>query len=233
MVTISASARGQTLGVALNATNLTWTTSGTGGAQGWSAQSGTTHDGVSAAVSGSLNFSNQSSTVQTTVTGPGTLSFWWRNPSGNLLSFIAGTTTLASMTSYPSWRQQTIFLESGTQTLKWTLSYLSPKDPFNRGYLDKVSYTPGATAPIITAQPPSQSQVPGLNATFGVGVVGTPPFTYRWRFNNTDIPGAIASTLTVTNVQTTNLGDYSVVIANVAGSIVSSNRALEFGQVTA
>ena len=75
-------ARAQSLGIALNATNLTWTTSGTGGSFGWSAESTTSHDGVSAASSGFVNIS-RTSTLQTTVTGPGTLSFWWMNPSGN------------------------------------------------------------------------------------------------------------------------------------------------------
>lgn len=39
--------RAQTLGVALNATNLTWTTSRTGGSSGWYVENSTTHDGVS------------------------------------------------------------------------------------------------------------------------------------------------------------------------------------------
>lgn len=229
-------ARGQTLGEALNATNLTWRTSGTLGAQGWSVQSNTTHDGVSAAAGGSVNFGSQSSTVQTTVTGPGTLSFWWRNPSGNRLSFISGSSTLASITSYPSWQQPTFYFGTGAQTLKWVQSSLPPpfpQDPFNRGYLDEVSFTAGATAPIIVTQPPSQSASPGMNATFTIGTGGTPPLTYQWQFNDVDIPGATAASFTVTNVQTTNLGFYRVIITNELGWLMSSNASLEFGEVTA
>src|SRR5215475_3789290 len=81
-VILPCTVRAQTLGIALNATNLTWTTSGTGGSFGWSAESTTTHDGVSAAGSGTV-FTSRTSTLQTTVTGPGTLSFWWFNQSGN------------------------------------------------------------------------------------------------------------------------------------------------------
>ena len=228
--------QGQTLGEALNATNLTWTTSGNSGAQGWRVQGSSTHDGVLATASGSVNFGNQSSTVQTTVTGPGTLSFWWRNPSGNRLSFIVGSTTLANITSFPSWEQEIIYLQAGMQTLKWVQLSLPPPfgpDPFNYGYLDELNYTPGETAPTIMAQPPGQSQVPGLNATFNVGAGGTPPLSYQWQFNEADIPGATGALFTVTNVQTTNLGLYRVIITNGTGSIVSSNAPLEFGEVAA
>jgi hypothetical protein len=49
MVIPSPTVRGATLGEALNATYLTWTTSGQYG--GWYSETTTTHDGVSAATS--------------------------------------------------------------------------------------------------------------------------------------------------------------------------------------
>ena len=223
--------RGQTLAQALNTTNLTWTTSGAFG--GWYSETTTTHDGVSAADSGGLT-SSQTSTLQTTVTGPGTLTFWWKNPSvDNRLTFSAGGTPLAFIIAYSSWQRQTIYLGSGSQALEWVYSvFTAPMDAYH-SYLDQVSYTPGATAPLITSQPIAQSLVPGLNATFTVGTGGTPPLYYQWQFNATDIPGATASSYTVTNVQTTNLGGYSVVVTNGLGSIVSSNAPLLLGQISA
>ena len=222
--------RGQTLAQALNTTNLTWTTSGQYG--GWYSETTTTHDGVSAATSGRV-YSSATSTLQTTVTGPGTLTFWWTNPSfNNGLSFIVGNATLTSIILYQSWQQQTIYLGSGSQTLKWVYSvFYSPADNYY-GYVDQVSYTPGATAPLITSQPTGQSQVPGFNATFTVGTGGTPPLYYQWKFNGTNISGATTSAYAVTNVQAGNLGNYTVVVTNGVDSIVSSNAALEFGQIT-
>jgi hypothetical protein len=171
---------GQTLGEALNATNLTWATSGTGGATGWSFETTRTHDGISAAQSSTLYLASQTSILQTTVTGPGTLSFWWTDASlYNQLSFIAGGTTLASIISYPSWQQQTINLGPGSQTLQWVYAF-SFSDGV-RGYLDQVNYCPGATAPVIVSQPLSQSQVPGFSTTFTVGARGTPPLSLTER----------------------------------------------------
>jgi hypothetical protein len=40
------------------------------------------------------------------------------------------------------------------------------------------------------------------------------PLSYQWRFNGTDIDGAIFSSLNVLNVQATNQGSYSVVVGN-------------------
>jgi len=96
-----------------------------------------------------------------------------------------------------------------------------------------VSYTPGATAPVIMTQPTSQSQVPGLNATFTVSAGGTPPLSYQWSFAGTNITGATASAYTVTNVQASNLGDYSVVVSNGVDSVTSSNATLTIAEITA
>jgi len=231
MVSVSVEAQ---LGVALNATNLTWTTSGTGGGGTWFAESGTTYDGVSAAQSGNVNGTNQTSILQTSVTGPGTLTFWWKIAEPfSVLFFKAGGVTLASIYDTADWQQQTIYLGSGTQTLQWVYSFYSPGFSANDGWVDQVSYTSGTTAPFISFQPPGQSQVQGLNASISVGVLGTPPFSYQWQFNSTNIPDATNATLIVTNVQAANLGNYSVVVTNIAGSILSSNAPLGFGQVTA
>jgi len=221
-------ARSQTLAQALNATNLTWTTSGAS----WSPETSVTHDGVAAAQSGYV-FSSMTATLQTTVTGPGTLTFWWQNPSyDNSLSFSVAGATLASIYVHSTWQQQTYYLGSGSQTLKWVYAVItSPGDSYH-GYVDEVNWTSGATAPVISAQPIDQSQVVGLNATFTVTAGGSPTLGYHWQLNGTNIPGATASTYTVTNVQPSSIGIYNVVVTNVVGSIVSSNAVLEFGQIT-
>lgn len=80
--------------------------------------------------------------------------------------------------------------------------------------------------PTITAQPSSLAVTQGMNATFTVSVSGTAPFTYQWRFNGTNIPGASQSAFTRTNAQPAHAGNYSVVVSNFAGVAVSSNALL-------
>src|SRR5262249_24470126 len=55
---------------------------------------------------------------------------------------------------------------------------------------------------------------------------GTPPLRYQWRFNGASIIGATNSSLLLTNVQFALAGNYSVVVSNAAGGIVSSNAPL-------
>ncbi|HLX69591.1 MAG TPA: LamG-like jellyroll fold domain-containing protein [Verrucomicrobiae bacterium] len=75
----------------------------------------------------------------------------------------------------------------------------------------------------ILTQPVSETVTPGTNATFNVGAGGIPPLSYQWYFNSTNvITGASNAWLTVTNVQTTNQGGYSVVVTNFTGSLTSS-----------
>lgn len=230
--TVRASA--QTLQAALDATNLTWTTSGTLGASGWTGETSITHDGVSAAQSAHVSAS-QTSKLQTTVAGPGTLTFWCyaADTSGNLI-FTAGNVTEGSFSAMASWQQEVFYIGSGSQTLTWTFtnSLGFPAGSTYPAYLDQVSWVTGATAPIVTNQPLSQSQVPGMNTTFSVGVAGTPPLSYQWYFNSNAIDGATSGSYTVTNVQAANLGYYSVAVTNAAGGTNSANASLEFGNIT-
>jgi len=64
--------------------------------------------------------------------------------------------------------------------------------------------------PMITNQPSWQTNAVGSTAMFSVGATGAPPLFYQWRFNSADRAGATNATLVLTNVQTTNQGNYTV-----------------------
>lgn len=83
--------------------------------------------------------------------------------------------------------------------------------------------------PVLTTQPVSQTCFLGPNAsniTFTVSVAGSLPLSYQWQFNGTDIPGATASSLTLTNAQLTNRGLYHVVVSNTVGTLTSADALL-------
>jgi len=77
--------------------------------------------------------------------------------------------------------------------------------------------------PSITAQPVNQSVLPGATINLSVTASGSPPLRYQWRLNGVNIPGANAATLTITNAQPADGGSYSVVVANVGGTIISDS----------
>src|SRR5207249_883813 len=74
--------------------------------------------------------------------------------------------------------------------------------------------------------PQSQTVIVGGAATFSVLASGTPPLTYQWQFNGTNLPGATAKSLGLTNVQFSQAGNYSVAVSNSLGTAASSNAAL-------
>jgi hypothetical protein len=80
--------------------------------------------------------------------------------------------------------------------------------------------------PLITSQPASQTVPPVANVSFNVGVIGATPFTYQWKFNGTNINGGTNSSLTLSNVQVSQSGNYSVFVSNSGGSTNSSNAVL-------
>ena len=78
----------------------------------------------------------------------------------------------------------------------------------------------------ITQQPQSANVQPGSNVNFSVVATSSSPITYQWRFNDVDIPGANNSTLTLTNVQEEQAGNYLVVVTDAVGSIRSDVAVL-------
>ena len=85
---------------------------------------------------------------------------------------------------------------------------------------------PFGVAPIITTQPNNQTVIVGATASFGVTASGAVPLSYQWNFNGTNIVGATNTSLTLTNVQLNQAGNYAVLVTNLFGSILSSNAVL-------
>jgi len=86
--------------------------------------------------------------------------------------------------------------------------------------------TSAGTPPSITTQPQGQTVILGGTASFSVVATGGIPLAYQWRLNGADISGATASSYSRANVQATDAGDYSVLVTNPYGSLLSSNAML-------
>jgi hypothetical protein len=75
--------------------------------------------------------------------------------------------------------------------------------------------------PSITSQPRSQTVASNDTVTFSAFAVGDTTLHYQWRFNDTNIVGATNANLTLNTAQATDVGSYTVVISNSAGSATS------------
>jgi hypothetical protein len=116
-----------------------------------------------------------------------------------------------------------------------TLNNVQPTDAGNYSVVvaNVAGSTPSAAAtltvlvpPSITTEPQSQTVIAGQSASFSVVADGTAPLNYQWSFGTTALPGATNAALTLTNVQPADAGDYTVVVANTAGSATSAAATL-------
>lgn len=81
-------------------------------------------------------------------------------------------------------------------------------------------------APIIIAQPESQSVVIGSGVTFTVQAQGEEPLTFQWRFNEEELEGEEGPELTIDDVQFVHAGAYSVTVSNAHGAVNSDPAEL-------
>jgi hypothetical protein len=82
--------------------------------------------------------------------------------------------------------------------------------------------TVSAVGPTITAQPQGTTLAVGGSTTLAVTAVGGMPMTYQWRKNGLDLAGVTQASLPLTNAQTYQAGDYSVVVTNAYGAVISA-----------
>jgi hypothetical protein len=86
---------------------------------------------------------------------------------------------------------------------------------------------PANMAAVVLIDPTDQQAFRWGTATFTVGADGTPYLFYQWYFNDTNlITGATNSSLTLTNLQMTNAGSYSVTVTNLYGPATSADAML-------
>ena len=81
-------------------------------------------------------------------------------------------------------------------------------------------------APAVTTPPASQTVLAGGSVSFNVVVTGTEPLSYQWNQNGFPIGSATGASLTLTNVQPGDAGNYTVTVTNSAGNDTSAPAVL-------
>ena len=136
------------------------------------------------------------------------LSFQWQKDGTNLTGAVGTSLSLSNITTGDAGSYAIVVANaSGSVTSRLAVITL-----------------PGG--PTITKQPVSQTVPLTGTATFEVGASGPPTLAYQWYFNGDAIPGANGPVYQLANVQTNNAGDYSVVVSNLFGKIVSDSAKL-------
>lgn len=79
----------------------------------------------------------------------------------------------------------------------------------------------GIASPVVMTPPQARKVYAGNSTTLSVAASGD-GLIYQWRRNGTAIAGATSPTLTVSEAQLANAGEYTVVISNQAGSVTTA-----------
>ena len=106
-----------------------------------------------------------------------------------------------------------------------SLHYLVRGSGPSTGAVYRINY--GATSPSITVHPASQTVQPGSPVTFQVRASGTPPLTYQWQRNGSNISGATSQDYTIASSSASDNGAmFRAVVSNNSGSVFSNQAML-------
>ena len=152
-------------------------------------------------------------TVQLSVaaTGSPTLSYQWQRNGAPIAGAIGSTYSTPALTAGDNGAGFTVVVSNPVNSVTSAAAVLT---------------VDAAVAPGITQQPVSVSALADEPATFTVAVSGSSPFTYQWQLNGVNLLGANAATYSIFQVQSTNVGSYTVVVGNAAGSVTSAVATL-------
>jgi len=90
----------------------------------------------------------------------------------------------------------------------------------------RVTLYDDASAPVVVAQSTGSIHTNGARVIFWVGASSVTPLTYQWMLEGVPLAGATNMTLVLTNVSSTDVGYYSVLIQNSVGTITNTPASL-------
>src|SRR5204862_2446851 len=82
------------------------------------------------------------------------------------------------------------------------------------------------TMPSIATPPSPVTACAGSGASFSVAASGSFSFTYQWRKNGSNIPGATGASYAIASTISGDAGNYDVVVSNGCGVATSAAAAL-------
>ncbi len=122
---------------------------------------------------------------------------------------------------------------SGTPTADgtWTVTITAFQGANETGSSSSITTTfvvtrSASVLPTITTQPADIIGVTGGSVSFSAAATGNPDPTFQWYHDTQLLPGQTGSTLTLTNLQASDAGGYTMVATNPAGSTTTQKANL-------
>jgi len=195
---------------------LTWTASQSGSLSASTAYldqvnftPGTTPVTITTPPANQTNYAGSNVTFTVSAIGTPPISYQWYSTGGPLAGASTATLTLNNIQSS----------DAGSY-------YVTVDNGFGPVASSNATLTVIPSRPWIVTQPIVSAVMLGGNATFSGSALGTTPLAYQWLHEGSPVAGATASSLTLTNVQYVDGGNYSLLVSNSVGTAVSSNALL-------
>ena len=145
-------------------------------------------------------------TFSVSATGTG-LTYQWKKGATNISGATSATYTIAGVTASDAANYSVVVSGTCGASISSTVAALTVSNDL-----------------VITSQPSSQVVCAGANATLSVAATGA-GLTYQWKKGADNISGATSATYTISNASAAHAGNYSVVVSNSCGTLVTSNVA--------
>ncbi len=141
------------LGDALDAPALNWST---GGSNLWFGQALVTHFDGDAAESGAVG-DLEESWLQTTLVGPGEVGFWWKvssEPTFDFLEFWLDGQLATRISGEMDWAPESFSIAAGTHLLRWRYTKdVSQSHNLDRAWVDQLTFVRTEALPAIRLRP--------------------------------------------------------------------------------
>jgi photosystem II stability/assembly factor-like uncharacterized protein len=147
-------------------------------------------------------------TLSVQATGTGPLGYQWRKNGVNISGATGSSYTIPSVTPGHVGSYDVVVSNTCGSVIS------------NPSFL---SVNPATS---INTPPANQTACVGTSATFSVTAGGTGPFTYQWRKNGSNIPGATGIGYTIASVAAGDAGNYDVIVTGTCGSATSPPATL-------
>ncbi len=124
----------------------------------------------------------------------------------------------------------------GPNTIRQTIGLIDEVSIYNRALSQleiQLIYLVGHRGKCVTSvpltiisQPANQTVFVGQTASFDVLLTNSLPLNFQWYFNSNAIAGATNATLTLTNIQFSQAGVYTVTVSDSSNFVISSIATL-------
>lgn len=149
-------------------------------------------------------------TFSVTVTGTHPFTYQWKKDNNNMAD---GGNVSGVNSSVLTITNLTAAADNGTYSCAITNA---------AGSTNTVGATLTVLDPGIVTQPVSSTNLLGENHLFSVTANSTLPVEYQWRKGGNNIAGATTNSLTISNISSAEVTNYSVVVSNSLGAVTSS-----------